>query len=56
MYFNKGCTLLGLIFAGCKPYGIRNLLVGEMEDDLQLMLRNATNFNEPGSQIYKDAK
>ena len=30
--------------------------IAEMEDDLQLMLKNATNFNEPGSQIYKDAK
>ncbi|XP_020708055.1 protein polybromo-1 isoform X4 [Athalia rosae] len=28
----------------------------EMERDLMLMCRNACQFNEPGSQIYKDAK
>ncbi|KAL0811417.1 hypothetical protein ABMA28_009820 [Loxostege sticticalis] len=28
----------------------------ELEKDLQLMVRNACHFNEPGSQIYKDAK
>ncbi|XP_053619347.1 protein polybromo-1 isoform X3 [Plodia interpunctella] len=28
----------------------------ELERDLQLMVRNACAFNEPGSQIYKDAK
>ena len=27
-----------------------------MEADLQLMFANATAFNEPGSQIYKDAR
>ncbi len=27
-----------------------------METDLQLMFSNATAFNEPGSQIYKDAR
>lgn len=30
--------------------------LGDMERDLILMCRNACNFNEPGSQIYKDAK
>lgn len=28
----------------------------DMEKDLQLMVKNACLFNEPGSQIYKDAK
>lgn len=27
-----------------------------MEKDIMLMCRNACAFNEPGSQIYKDAK
>ncbi|RLU27258.1 hypothetical protein DMN91_001059 [Ooceraea biroi] len=30
--------------------------IGDMEKDLILMCRNACQFNEPGSQIYKDAK
>ncbi|XP_021953815.1 protein polybromo-1 isoform X3 [Folsomia candida] len=30
--------------------------LSEMEKDLLLMARNACAFNEPGSQIYKDAK
>ncbi|XP_044002425.1 protein polybromo-1-like [Aphidius gifuensis] len=30
--------------------------LNEMERDLMLMCRNACDFNEPGSQIYKDAK
>ncbi|XP_076295789.1 protein polybromo isoform X8 [Lasioglossum baleicum] len=30
--------------------------VADMEKDLMLMCRNACQFNEPGSQIYKDAK
>ncbi|XP_063981856.1 protein polybromo-1 isoform X1 [Diachasmimorpha longicaudata] len=30
--------------------------LSEMERDLLLMCRNACQFNEPGSQIYKDAK
>lgn len=30
--------------------------LGDMEKDLMLMCRNACHFNEPGSQIYKDAK
>ncbi|OXU25338.1 hypothetical protein TSAR_015577 [Trichomalopsis sarcophagae] len=30
--------------------------IAEMERDLMLMCRNACNFNEPGSWIYKDAK
>ncbi|KAG6449065.1 protein polybromo-1 isoform X3 [Manduca sexta] len=30
--------------------------LGELEKDLLLMVRNACHFNEPGSQIYKDAK
>ena len=30
--------------------------LAEMERDLMLMCRNACRFNEPGSQIYKDAK
>lgn len=30
--------------------------IGDMERDLMLMCRNACQFNEPGSQIYKDAK
>ncbi|KAL1139328.1 hypothetical protein AAG570_006314 [Ranatra chinensis] len=30
--------------------------LSEMEKDLILMTRNACTFNEPGSQIYKDAK
>lgn len=30
--------------------------LNEMEKDLLLMTRNACTFNEPGSQIYKDAK
>ncbi|XP_037079374.1 protein polybromo-1-like [Pollicipes pollicipes] len=28
----------------------------ELETDLQLVFKNACTFNEPGSQIYKDAK
>lgn len=28
----------------------------EMEKDLMQMTKNACTFNEPGSQIYKDAK
>lgn len=30
--------------------------LGEMEKDLLQMTKNACTFNEPGSQIYKDAK
>uniref|UniRef100_A0A1B6CN38 Protein polybromo-1 n=1 Tax=Clastoptera arizonana TaxID=38151 RepID=A0A1B6CN38_9HEMI len=30
--------------------------LNDMEKDLLLMTRNACTFNEPGSQIYKDAK
>ncbi|KAI5726180.1 hypothetical protein M8J77_024956 [Diaphorina citri] len=30
--------------------------LGDMEKDLILMTKNACTFNEPGSQIYKDAK
>ena len=30
--------------------------LNEMEKDLMLMTKNACDFNEPGSQIYKDAK
>lgn len=30
--------------------------LNELDRDLQTMCRNACNFNEPGSQIYKDAK
>ncbi|XP_039291348.1 protein polybromo-1 isoform X3 [Nilaparvata lugens] len=30
--------------------------LADMDRDLQLMTRNACAFNEPGSQIYKDAK
>nr|XP_034176310.1 LOW QUALITY PROTEIN: protein polybromo-1 [Osmia lignaria] len=30
--------------------------ISDMEKDLMLMCRNACQFNEPGSQIYKDAK
>ncbi|XP_011065297.1 PREDICTED: protein polybromo-1 isoform X2 [Acromyrmex echinatior] len=30
--------------------------LGDIEKDLMLMCRNACQFNEPGSQIYKDAK
>lgn len=30
--------------------------LNEMEKDLLLMTKNACTFNEPGSQIYKDAK
>lgn len=32
------------------------LTLAEMEKDLLQMTRNACTFNEPGSQIYKDAK
>ena len=35
--------------------GEYNTLV-ELDDDLNLMCKNATLFNEPGSQIYKDAR
>ena len=28
----------------------------ELNSDFDLMVRNAQNFNEPGSQIYKDAR
>lgn len=30
--------------------------LAELEKDLHLLTRNACSFNEPGSQIYKDAK
>lgn len=30
--------------------------VSELEEDLQKMCKNAMQFNEPGSVIYKDAK
>lgn len=30
--------------------------LNEMEKDLNLMTKNACSYNEPGSQIYKDAK
>merc|ERR1712155_299915 len=29
--------------------------IAELEKDLQLIFTNARTFNEPGSQIYKDA-
>lgn len=35
--------------------GVYNSIT-DMEKDLMLMCRNACQFNEPGSQIYKDAK
>lgn len=39
-----------------KIQGGEYLTLGDLEKDLQLMVRNACHFNEPGSQIYKDAK
>lgn len=30
--------------------------LNDMEKDLLLLTKNACTFNEPGSQIYKDAK
>lgn len=30
--------------------------INELEKDMLLMAKNACSFNEPGSQIYKDAK
>lgn len=30
--------------------------LNDLERDLQLMVKNAISFNEPGSLIYKDAK
>ena len=31
------------------------LSIGDLEKDLQLMVKNAKYYNEPGSQVYKDA-
>lgn len=39
-----------------KIQGGEYLNLNDLEKDLQLMVRNACHFNEPGSQIYKDAK
>ncbi|CAG9794762.1 unnamed protein product [Diatraea saccharalis] len=39
-----------------KIQGGEYLTLTDLEKDLQLMVRNACHFNEPGSQIYKDAK
>lgn len=39
-----------------KIQGGEYLTVNDLERDLLLMVRNACDFNEPGSQIYKDAK
>ena len=30
--------------------------ITDLEEDLHLVFKNAMSFNEPGSQIYKDAK
>lgn len=30
--------------------------INDLEKDMLLMTKNACSFNEPGSQIYKDAK
>ena len=30
--------------------------LAKLEEDLQTLTKNAMHFNEPGSQIYKDAK
>jgi len=55
-YYKVTSAPMDLKNIAMKIQGNKYTTIAEMEEDLQLMLRNATSFNEPGSQIYKDAK
>ncbi|XP_059047820.1 protein polybromo-1 isoform X2 [Achroia grisella] len=55
-YFNVIDNPIDLKTIAQKIQGGEYTNLNELEKDLQLMVRNACHFNEPGSQIYKDAK
>ncbi|CAD0205494.1 unnamed protein product [Chrysodeixis includens] len=55
-YFNVIESPIDLKTIAQKIQGGEYLTLLDLEKDLLLMVRNACHFNEPGSQIYKDAK
>ncbi|XP_075986413.1 protein polybromo isoform X2 [Anticarsia gemmatalis] len=55
-YFNVIDSPIDLKTIAQKIQGGEYTNLNELEKDLLLMVRNACHFNEPGSQIYKDAK
>lgn len=55
-YYNVIDNPVDLKTIAQKIQGGEYMNLTELEKDLQLMVRNACHFNEPGSQIYKDAK
>lgn len=55
-YYNVIDNPIDLKMIASKIQKCEYVNLGEMEKDLLLMARNACLFNEPGSQIYKDAK
>nr|XP_049705105.1 protein polybromo-1 isoform X4 [Helicoverpa armigera] len=55
-YYNVIDSPIDLKTIAQKIQGGEYTNVSELERDLLLMVRNACHFNEPGSQIYKDAK
>ncbi|KAJ8709729.1 hypothetical protein PYW08_009733 [Mythimna loreyi] len=55
-YFNVIDSPIDLKTIAQKIQGEEYTSLTELEKDLLLMVRNACHFNEPGSQIYKDAK
>ncbi|XP_072934610.1 protein polybromo-1 [Epargyreus clarus] len=55
-YFSVIDSPIDLKIIAQKIQGGEYTNLNDMEADLMLMVRNACNFNEPGSQIYKDAK
>ncbi|XP_062532294.1 protein polybromo-1 isoform X2 [Bombyx mori] len=55
-YFNVIDSPIDLKTIAQKIQGGEYTTIGELEKDFLLMVRNACQFNEPGSQIYKDAK
>lgn len=55
-YFNVIDSPIDLKTIAQKIQGGEYTNLNDLEKDLLLMVRNACHFNEPGSQIYKDAK
>ncbi|XP_049880509.1 protein polybromo-1 isoform X2 [Pectinophora gossypiella] len=55
-YYNVTDQPIDLKTIAQKIQGGEYSTLADLEKDLLLMVRNACHFNEPGSQIYKDAK
>lgn len=55
-YYDIISNPIDLKTIGNKIQQNKYLTLNELEQDLLLMTKNACIFNEPGSQIYKDAK